>query len=263
VPNTSAAGVRSGTNTRLVALATHQSGTAAPSTTYPYQFWADTTNGLLKQRDGANAAFVTVGTLGVANLGLATLASPTFTGTPAAPTATAGTNTTQLANTAFVTSYAMPVLGTSQNSTSGTSIDFTSIPSWVKRITVMFNGVSTNGSSSVQVQIGSGSVTTSGYVSAANFGVNVGQFLAATSGFAFDPSGLAASAYVRSGVLVLTLIGSNTWIALGGLGSTSSQVTVNVSGNSPALSGTLDRIRVTTVNGSDTFDAGSINILYE
>ena len=71
VPNTSAAGVRSGINTRLVAIATNQSGTTAPSTTYPYQFWADTTTGLQKQRDGANAAWITIGTLGTAGWGLA------------------------------------------------------------------------------------------------------------------------------------------------------------------------------------------------
>ena len=42
--------------------------------------------------------------------------------------------------------------GTAVASTSGTSIDFTGIPSWVKRITVMFNGVSTNGTSNIQIQ---------------------------------------------------------------------------------------------------------------
>ena len=53
--------------------------------------------------------------------------------------------------------------GTAQASTSGTAIDFTGIPSWAKRITVMFNGVSTNGTSNPQIQLGSGSPTTSGY----------------------------------------------------------------------------------------------------
>jgi hypothetical protein len=54
---------------------------------------------------------------------------------------------------------------TAQASTSGTSINFTDIPSWVKRITVMFNGVSTSGTSIRQAQLGAGSVTTSGYTS--------------------------------------------------------------------------------------------------
>lgn len=58
--------------------------------------------------------------------------------------------------------------GTSQASTSGTAIDFTGIPSWVKRITVMFSGVSTNGTSVPQIQVGAGSVTTSGYLCGSN-----------------------------------------------------------------------------------------------
>lgn len=102
VPNTSGAGFRSGLNTRLQAIATHQSGNTSPTTTYPYQFWADTLSGFLKQRDGSNTNWVNVGTMGAVNLGLASLASPAFTGTPTAPTAAAGTNTTQLATTAFV-----------------------------------------------------------------------------------------------------------------------------------------------------------------
>jgi hypothetical protein len=127
----------------------------------------------------------------------------------------------------------------------------------------MFNGVSTNGSSSVQVQIGSGSVSTSGYSSQASYGVNTGQFNSGTSGFVLDTSGVAAAAYARSGSLVLTSIGPNAWIALGGMGSGSNQVTINASGNSPALPGALDRIRITTVNGTDLFDGGTINALYE
>jgi hypothetical protein len=153
------------------------------------------------------------------------------------------------------------VLGTAVATTSGTSIDFTSIPSWVKRVTVMFRGVSTNGTSYVQVQIGSGSITTSGYLcSSQNFFANNNyQNISATSGFIFS----AGSASVTmSGLFVLTLLGSNTYVASGyttadGAGGMSSN------GNSPTLSGVLDRVRITTVNGTDTFDAGSINILYE
>ena len=131
VANQSGAAFRSDLNGQLLALGTLQSGASAPSVTYSYMLWADTTAGLLKIRDAANAAWVTVGTLGSTNLGLATLASPTFTGTvtipagasisgfaplasptltgtPAAPTATAGTNTTQLATTAFVLANNVP-----------------------------------------------------------------------------------------------------------------------------------------------------------
>jgi hypothetical protein len=261
VPNTSAAGVRSGINTRLVAIATHQSGTAAPSTTYPYQFWADTTTGLLKQRDGANAAFVTVGTLGVANLGLATLASPTFTGTPAAPTAAAGTNSTQLATTAFVTSYAMPVLGTSQSAT-GTSIDFTSIPSWVKRVTVIFADLSLNGSASVLIQLGdSGGVETTGYVSTSNF-LAGGSSSGATSSTAGIALVAQSTANALTGSVVFTKLSGNRWVATGVFNFANTTGITGFTAGDKSLSDTLDRIRVTN-SASDTFDAGSINILYE
>lgn len=265
----------------------------------------------------------------------ANINSPTFTGTPAAPTASSGTNTTQLATTAFVTAAtsalgtmstqnatavditggtivgitdltvadggtgrstltANAVLigngtsginsvapGTSGNvltsdgttwisaegayvlksgtavaSTSGTSIDFTSIPSWVKRITVMFNDVSTNGSSLVEVRIGSGSITASGYVS---YGSGGAANMSSTTGF-LTTYAMAAS-YTISGKVEICLVSGSTYIASGALGL--NPLNGNVSGGTVTLSGALDRVRITTVNGTDTFDAGSINILYE
>ena len=145
--------------------------------------------------------------------------------------------------------------GTAVASTSGTSIDFTSIPSWVKRITVMFNGVSTNGTSSVLIQVGSGSVTASGYLGSTT-GYNAANF---STGFSDGSSNAAATRY---GSVVLALLGSNTWTAYGGFGS-GNLAANTVIGGSIALGGTLDRVRITTVNGTDTFDAGSINILWE
>jgi hypothetical protein len=141
---------------------------------------------------------------------------------------------------------------------SGTSVDFTSIPSWVKRITVMFNGVSTNGSSFPQVQIGSGSVTTSGYISTATSAASTVGTTSATSGFVIRSA--AASALI-SGNMVLTLISGNSWVANHTLKVTTTETAFGA--GDVTLGGTLDRIRITTVNGTDTFDAGSINILYE
>jgi len=154
------------------------------------------------------------------------------------------------------------VSGTPQNTTSGTSITFTGIPSWAKRITVMLNGVSTNGSSLPQIQIGSGSVTTSGYASSTqNFYANGAfQLLYYTSGFVIADS---SASDARTGTLTLTLFSANNWIAVGSFTTSSSGSSNYVQGLSPALSGPLDRIVLTTVNGTDTFDAGSINILYE
>jgi hypothetical protein len=151
-------------------------------------------------------------------------------------------------------------LATAQATTSGTSIDFTGIPSWVKRITVMFNGVSTNGTTDLLVQIGAGSVTTSGYVStSATVSINnVTAGTNTTSGFNITS---ASATNVHHGQMVLTTLGSNAW-ASSHLVRISTNNTQNGAGG-VTLGGTLDRIRLTTVNGTDTFDAGSVNIMYE
>jgi hypothetical protein len=154
------------------------------------------------------------------------------------------------------------VSGTAVASTSGTSIDFTSIPSWVKRITVMWSQVSTNGSSIPQIQIGSGSVDTTGYLSGSGFittaaGVAV---TTATSGFIIYSNVASAS---LSGSIVLSLIGSNIWVAQGIMFQAAGTANVAQTAGTKTLSGTLDRVRITTVNGTDTFDAGTINIFYE
>ena len=154
--------------------------------------------------------------------------------------------------------------GTAVASTSGTSIDFTSIPSWVKRITVMFSGVSTNGSSLPQIQLGTSSgEETTGYsaistvVTTTN---NTTRGATATTGFILVYSSAAASTF--SGAVVFTLLASNAWTCAGGLFDAPDVSNISMSGVK-TLSGTLDRVRITTVNGTDTFDAGSINILYE
>lgn len=172
-----------------------------------------------------------------ASLTTPTLTSPTFAGTPSG---------------SIITS------GTAVASTSGTSIDFTSIPSWVKRVTVMFRGVSTSGTSNYIVQIGAGSVDTSGYLTESWLSnTNNANY---TNGFNVRISPSAAT--TLTGHLILTSFGSNVWIASGVVGSTSAAETGNLIGER-ALSGTLDRVRITTTGGTDTFDAGSINILYE
>tara|TARA_B110000093_G_scaffold111659_1_gene119779 strand:- start:910 stop:1764 length:855 start_codon:yes stop_codon:yes gene_type:complete len=102
IANGTGAAVRTDINNVLDAVVSQNSGSSEPSTTFSYQYWADTTAGLLKIRNGANNAWVTVGTLDAANLGLATLASPALTGNPTAPTPASGDNDTSVATTAFV-----------------------------------------------------------------------------------------------------------------------------------------------------------------
>jgi hypothetical protein len=168
-----------------------------------------------------------------------TITSPTISGT-------------YTAGTSLITS------GTAVASTSGTSIDFTGIPSWVKRITVMFNGVSTNGSSLVIVQLGTSSgVETSSYLGNSQQG---GSPVAFSTGFIISTAAAAAS--VRYGAISIALLNSNVWTVQGVIADTNNTWTTPMAGVK-SLSSTLDRVRITTVNGTDTFDAGTINILYE
>lgn len=152
------------------------------------------------------------------------------------------------------------VSGTAVASTSGTSIDFTAIPSWVVRITIMFNNVSTSGTSSRLIQLiyGGTTVVTSGYrSSSARFsGAAVAQS-ASTAGF-FMNSVLAADD--SFGIYTLTNVSGNIWVGGGGVTYSGGNLT---SSGGVTLSGTLTGVRITTVNGTDTFDAGSVNILYE
>ena len=149
-------------------------------------------------------------------------------------------------------------------STSGTSIDFTSIPSWVRRITVMFSGMSANGTSLPQIQIGSGSFVTSGYISAVTNIQNTTSYSAfPTTGFGLFVAANYSATTPLTGVIVLTNISGNTWLCSGTVCRTDTATTAGTATGSLSLSGTLDRVRITTVNGTDTFDAGSINIIYE
>jgi hypothetical protein len=156
-------------------------------------------------------------------------------------------------------------LATAQNTTSGTSIDFTGIPSWAKRITVMLNQVSTNGTSIPILQIGdSGGIETSAYSSvcagAATTPIDTTRGGSSSDGFRLTINAHAAADLI-TGKIDLINISSNNWIAQGSI-NTASVYVASVVG-SKSLSDTLDRVRLTTVNGTDAFDAGSVNIMYE
>jgi hypothetical protein len=150
-------------------------------------------------------------------------------------------------------------------SASGTSVDFTSLPTGVKRITIMFNGISTNGSSNILVQLGdSGGVENTSYIaiSAYSGGTNLAAGTNATTGFAVNVG--ASSATTFYGSMTLCLQTGTTWVASHTFGIAQGAAYFSVhGGGTKALSATLDRVRITTVNGTDTFDAGSINIFYE
>lgn len=190
-------------------------------------------------------------------VGQAQMASPTGTGNPVLQTSPTITG-------AVLTSMASSVItsGTSVPTTSGTIVPIsTTIPSWAKRITVMLNQVSVNASSTfLMLQVGSGSFSTSGYNSTIWTGGASGQV---TNGLVvFSNSGSAS--YNGTGVAILNLFGSNTWIALGNVEFDNVASTAwSSAGRTPALAGALDRIQITTPLGTAAFTGGSVNILYE
>ena len=150
-------------------------------------------------------------------------------------------------------------VGTSQATTSGTSIDFTSIPSGVKRIVMMLNGVSISGTANLRIQLGdSGGVETSGYSGSVSAGAGVSNF---TSGFDLDFA--SASAVVYGQIIFSLCDASNTWIASGLFVSPATSSSGRSLAGVKQTSATLDRVRLTTSNGTDTFDAGAVNIQYE
>jgi len=146
----------------------------------------------------------------------------------------------------------------------GLSVDFLDIPSWAKRITVMFNGVSLSGTASFLFQLGSGSIQTTGYNggggSISNSSANNTAGSRSTSGI---PIAGGNGTALFGGFIVFTLLGSNTWVANGSLSTSTSSSGCNTGAGSVSLSGVLDRLRITTDNSADTFDAGSINVMYE
>jgi hypothetical protein len=154
-----------------------------------------------------------------------------------------------------------PTSGTAVTA-SGTSVDFTGIPSTAKRVTVMFSGVSTSGTSHQLIQIGSGSVTTSGYNSAGAACISGATPLVAASTAGFLLVNDTASD-IKNGLFTIALMGSNLYVSSHTFGGDSTRDVCAWGGGAVTLSGVLDRVRITTVNGTDTFDAGTINILYE
>jgi hypothetical protein len=154
-------------------------------------------------------------------------------------------------------------LGTPVVTTSGTAIDFTGIPATAKQIIVSFNGVSTSGTSYVIVQIGdAGGIEITGYQGSgvSILGTVVDQ-ASASSGYLI----LSANAgHKLSGSVTLTLENATvfTWAATGSFGDGIAANASWFTAGRKSLSATLDRVRITTVNGTDTFDLGEINIAY-
>jgi hypothetical protein len=175
-----------------------------------------------------------------------------------------GNVTTTLANGIVTPSkLSQPLtLATAQNSTSGNSINFTGIPSWAKRITIMLLGVTKAGTTLFRIRVGTGGVaSSSGYLGNSFASVATGVANANfTAGIDFCDTSTATN--VRHGTIVLTNLSGNNWTFSGMTGLSDTNRLSYVSG-SVALGGVLDMVSITSVGGADAFTAGTINIMYE
>lgn len=172
--------------------------------------------------------------------------------------AVAGSNTITVQ--AATGTMSVNTLATSVASTSGTAIDFTALPSWIKRITVQFQGTSLSASANILVQLGTGSTTytTSGYLASSNAAVSGGNSInSSTAGFLIT---VTTAARITSGHMVLTNITGNNWVS-SHITKTDTGTVVSGAGD-VSLGAVLTAVRITTTS-TDTFDAGTINILYE
>lgn len=186
-----------------------------------------------------------------------------------------GVGTTQIADDAVTTAKILDAnvtpaklsqkltRATSQATTSGNTKDFDSIPSWVRRITIQFQGVSLGAAGIVRVQLGdSGGLETTGYVGSSALISFHGYSI--TNGIGVD---LNSSTLAFTGTLTLENISGNMWVSSHTLAASGNYVVVG--GAHKELSGTLDRLQIAATDtagatsGSISFDAGSVNIFYE
>jgi hypothetical protein len=135
------------------------------------------------------------------------------------------------------------------------NVDFLNIPAGVREVRVSFRAVSTNGNSAFLIQLGSGSFTTTGYSSQAAQTAGGNSHNVSTAGLILQGGSNASALYM--GLCVLENPSGNIWVASGTLASNAGANINYFAGVSPDLSSALDRFRITTVNGTDIFDAGS------
>lgn len=226
---------------------------------------------LLDDADAATAR-TTLGAVGLT--GAETIAGvKTFSSSPVVPTAAAGDNSTKAASTAYadaaasaaVSGYERLLQIAAKPTTSGTSVLFSGAdapPAWTKRITVVFDLVSTNGTDQVCVPLGtSGGIDKTGYQGSSCF-IGTSGGVASTIGSGGATLPLTGAAATRSGRIVFHSVGGNVWEFSGQVGDTSAGNVIFVSGRK-GLGAALTQLAVTTINETDAFDGGQVSVIYE
>lgn len=206
------------------------------------------------------ASFTGAGTVGTTTITASAVSGVIGVGQILSGTGIAAGATVTAVNGATIT-LSLANTGAVSGTISVVGFDFVGIPSTAKRITVLLQGLSTNGSSTQIIQLGTNSgVENTGYLGT---GSGLQTTVAATLYTAgFGLNNLQTAAMITHGAIMIHSFGSNAWVAAGVLGNSDTGRS-EFTGGSKVLSGTLDRIRFTTVNGTDAFDAGSVNIMWE
>lgn len=167
----------------------------------------------------------------------------------------------------YATAQPRLVAETAKATTSGSTVDFPGLPSWIKRFTVVLDNVSVTGTDNVLIQLGdSGGIETTGYISSTVYSQVVISPPAFNGGGFSSTSGIIITAGAPqnwpTGSILFDNISGNRWIASGVFNFANLTTTIGYSAGEKTLSATLDRVRI-TVTGTDTFDNGAVNIIYE
>ena len=269
--------VRTDINDNLAALFSQSSGNSAPAVTVAFQPWIDTSSSpaVWKVRNAANSGWITIGTIDAStfSVGGVTAIANGGTGQTTAAAALTALLPSQSGNSgkALVTDGASATWDTTRGLTSGlmanasgASFDFTGIPTWVKRITVMFYDISTNGTSPILIRLGDSSLgflTTNYSSSGSNITTSATAITTSAAGFILQSAAAAATSY--TGNVVITNMALGQWTSTGLLWHSTNTAHSTSAGGFSALNFVPTSLRITTVGGANTFDSGQVNIMYE
>jgi hypothetical protein len=143
---------------------------------------------------------------------------------------------------------------------SGTTVDFTGIPSWVNRVTMIGNSISTNGTTRLRINLGDGAYVTTGYLGAVTqIDGAVAVTANATAGVLITENHTAAMSFRFS--CTIERRSALIWV-MSGTGAFSNIASTTIFANQLTLAGDLDRVRL-SAGGTDTFDAGAVAISWE
>lgn len=247
-------------NAIVETLGTDFSGTTDPAAlAWAFASWADTGNGVLKRRNAANSAWITIGRLLNNHVPVFQLGEiPTSN---IGPISVEGIGPYEWDGSRYVSASLRTA--TQINVAGNLAVDFTGIPAHVRRVTVNLSEVSTNGSSAIVLRVGTSSgIVSSGYDDAAAQVTSSGTSTVTTGGVGFAISRVASDTNETTGSVSLNLIGSNVWVESGVTTITSGNGITSSAGR-VQLAGPLERLRISMFNGTDSFDSGLVNISWE